>query len=102
MKIEVRAADLPGSDAIIEHVNKRVHAAIHHWESQVTRVEVHLHDDNAKKAGMDKRCVMEVRLANHQPLVVEDTTDDLYDAVTAAAKKLGTVVQRTLEKLGRT
>ena len=103
MKIEVRAADLEASDAIVEHVNKRVHAAVHHWEGQITRVEAHLHDDNSKKAGsQDKRCVLEVRMANHQPMVAEDSSDDLYEAITGAAKKLGTVVQRKLEKLGRT
>lgn len=103
MKIEVRAADMANSDAITDHVNTKVRGAIHHWEDQITRIEAHLHDDNSKKTGSsDKRCVLEVRLANHQPMVVEDAAADLYDAITGAAKKLGTVVQRKLEKLGRT
>jgi len=102
MRIQINAADMHSSDAIEQYVIDRVHAALDKWESQVTRVEVHLHDDNADKHGSDDKHVkMEVRLTKHQPMIVEQRGDDMYDAISKAAK-LTTRVQRTLEKLNRT
>jgi ribosomal subunit interface protein len=102
MQIQINASDVKSSDAIATHVVERIEAAIGRWADHVTRVEVHLHDVNGHKSGVDKSCKMEVRLKHHQPLAVEDIADDLYEAVRGAAKKLSTRVQRTLEKLNRT
>lgn len=102
MQIQVNASDVQSSEAITSHVVERVEAALNRWADHVTRVEVHLHDVNGHKSGVDKSCKMEVRLKHHQPMMVEDMSDDLYEAVRGAARKLTTRVQRTLEKLHRT
>lgn len=103
MQIQINAhEDGLRSEAIEQHVTERVQAALKRWERQVTRVEVHLADENAHKAGQDKHCKMEVRLTHHQPMFVEDVSDDMYTSITRAAKKMSTLVQRTLEKLDRT
>ena len=102
MQIQVNASDVQSSEAITSHVIERVESALSRWADHVTRVEVHLHDVNGHKSGVDKCCKMEVRLKHHQPMAVEDMSDDLYEAVRGAAKKLTTRVQRTLEKLNRT
>ncbi|MBI1367019.1 MAG: ribosome-associated translation inhibitor RaiA [Planctomycetes bacterium] len=102
MQILINDSDGQNSPAIEKHVTEKVTAALKRWADQVTRVEVHLHDENAHKAGNDKHVKMEVRLTHHQPMIVEDVADDLYNAITHAAKKLSTLVQRKLEKLDRT
>jgi len=103
MQIQINAGDVSVSEAINEHVHQRVTGALEHWVDQVTRVEVHLRDTNgSNKAGLDKQCTMEVRLAKHQPMVVEELTDDLYESITGASKKMSKMVRRKLEKLHRT
>ena len=96
--IQIHAVDFQSTEAINDHINKTVAHAMEKNERQVTRVEVHLHDSNAKKGGVDKRCVMEARLAGHQPLAVEAIHADMYLAITDAAGKLQRAVSHKLDR----
>ena len=98
MQIQIYASDVTHSNAIDEHVRGELERALKRFAEQVTRVEAHLHDDNGPKSGKDKRCVLEVRLAGHQPLAVEGSAPDLYEAVRVAAGKLERAVGHKLER----
>ena len=100
MLIQVNAADIESSDALVAHAREQVESSLKHVTDRVTRVEVHLHDDNSdKSASDDKRCVMEARIAGQQPLAVDQASDDLYKSISDAANKLGRAVTHKLEKL---
>jgi ribosomal subunit interface protein len=98
MQIQIYASDVTHSSAIDEHVRAELDHALKRFNSQVTRVEAHLHDDNGPKSGKDKRCVLEVRLAGHQPMAVEGNAPDLYEAVRIAAGKLERAVAHKLDR----
>ena len=98
MLIQINGSEIPATDAIAAHINKSVTHALAVFERQVTRVEVHLHDSNANKGGEDKRVVVEARLAGFQPLAVEHTSKDMYDAITQAAHKLERAVKHKIER----
>jgi ribosomal subunit interface protein len=98
LQIQVHAADVSHSDAINEHIRNEVEHALKRFTEQVTRVEVHLHDDNGPKSGKDKRCVVEVRLAGHQPMAVEGQAVDMYEAIRMTCGKLERAVQHKLER----
>lgn len=101
MQIQINAGDVDNSQAIQQHVTESIEAALKHHADRVTRVEVHLRDDNAHKAANnDKRCTVEVRLAGMQPLAVEHDSSDLYEAIKQAAGKAGRAVARKLERAG--
>lgn len=99
MIVQINAGDIDSSNALRHHTHDAVEAALKHVAEKVTRVEVHLHDDNANKsAADDKRVTMEARIAGQKPLVVEHATDDLYKSITEAAQKLGRAVKHKIEK----
>jgi len=64
-------------------------------------VEVHLTDENSseKFGANDKRCLIEVRLANHQPIAVSDRGQILQQSVSGAAEKMKKLLDTTLGKL---
>lgn len=68
---------------------------------QITRVEVHLSDENSdKKSGKkDKRCLIEARLAGLQPLAVSHEAATMEHAVDGAVDKLMRSIDTTLGKL---
>jgi magnesium-transporting ATPase (P-type) len=79
---------------------RRFGAAEKHLAEHVTRVEVHLSDENGEKTGgRDKRCMMEARLEGHQPIAVTDEADSLDGAIVGAADKLKSSVDHTLSRL---
>lgn len=99
MQIEIHFNGLAKSEALVEKIHQEVQNAVRHCRRQVTRVQVHLGDLNAAKAGAaDKRCLMEARPAGQQPLAVESQGEDLYRVVRTAAAKLERALKRRVER----
>jgi ribosome-associated translation inhibitor RaiA len=66
----------------------------------ITRVKVHLSDENGKKDGQnDKRCMIEARLEGHQPIAVTHRAATLGQALDGAADKLTRLIENTLGRL---
>jgi ribosome-associated translation inhibitor RaiA len=66
----------------------------------VTRVEVHLSDENTGKSGRrDQRCMLEARIEGRQPVAVTDQAATVEQAVHSAAQKLARLLDSTLERL---
>jgi ribosome-associated translation inhibitor RaiA len=91
--------NIESHEALARHIEADVRAALARFDDQITRVEVHLSDENAAKSGKDnKRCRMEARCAGRQPVTVSHDGTGLQEAYDGAAKAL----QRLLEtSLGR-
>ncbi|MEM6854904.1 MAG: HPF/RaiA family ribosome-associated protein [Planctomycetota bacterium] len=103
MIVQVNAGDIQSSQALTDNATQAVESALRHVIEKVTRVEVHLRDDNANKSSAnDKRVTMEARIAGQQPLAVDHASDDLYVSISEAAGKLGRAVKSKLEKLATT
>ncbi|MEO7360923.1 MAG: HPF/RaiA family ribosome-associated protein [Gemmatimonadaceae bacterium] len=91
---------IPGHEELVKQVEEAVSKALLRFESQITRVEVHLSDENGNKGGADdKRCVLEARIEGHQPVVASHQAETLKQAYTGAATKLKTALTHTLGKL---
>ncbi|MGV3710567.1 MAG: HPF/RaiA family ribosome-associated protein [Gemmatimonas sp.] len=101
MQIQVNTDhNIPGHAALVTQVEETVTKALQRFGKQITRVEVHLTDENGNKGGADdKRCVMEARLEGHQPLVASHQAESLKQAYSGAATKLKTALTHSLGKL---
>lgn len=82
------------------HVQTVVDAAIHRFAEQITRVEVHLSDNNSQKsADGDNRCLMEARVNGYQPIAVSAHAATLHQAISGAADKLKRAIDSALGRL---
>ncbi len=102
MKIQLNTDhNIQGDESLVRHAEQAVHDALGRFGDRITRVEVHVRDNNAGKAGgSDKHCLMEARLENMQPVSASDEADLVAAAVTGAASKLQRVLETTLGKKG--
>lgn len=92
--------NIPGREALSAHVSSVVENALDHFRARVTRVEVHLTDENGPKGGeADMRCAMEARLANLQPIAITHAAPSLHQAIDGAADKLARLIEHTLARL---
>ena len=81
-------------------VESEVERAIGRFGEKLTRVEVHLSDENGAKGGArDKRCVIETRLAGMQPLSASDNAATIEEAVTGAAHKMKRLLDSAFGKI---
>lgn len=93
---------IEGHEALTAWATGEVGTALSHHKGHITRVEVHLSDENGHKSGQtDKRCVMEGRLEGRQPMAVTHHAQTLYQAVTGAADKLNRLIESTLGRAER-
>ncbi|MGA9342404.1 MAG: HPF/RaiA family ribosome-associated protein [Rhodanobacteraceae bacterium] len=98
MQIQINTDhNIAGHEALSAHVTEVVESALSRFSNHITRVEVHLSDENAdKKSGNDKRCLMEVRLEHHQPIAATDHAATVDQAVHGAVHKLTRLIESTL------
>jgi ribosome-associated translation inhibitor RaiA len=81
--------DVEMRDGLRSWVEAEVKRTLGRFDGYVTRVEVHLIDENAgKKGAADFRCTMEARPAGHQPIAVRHRAPNPEAAVDGAAEKL--------------
>lgn len=101
MEIQINTDNhIEGREELFSEVAALVEETLARFGEQVTRVEVHLTDENSAKPGEDdKRCVMEARLAGLQPLAVTSQGATLRQAIAGAAEKLRKALGRTLGRL---
>lgn len=98
MKIQVNTdAHIHGREALATQVSTTVEHALQRFKDQITRVEVHLSDQNGDKSGPhDKRCVMEARLEGRPPIAATHEAETLDQAVRGAADKLTRLIESQL------
>jgi len=101
MQIQVNTDhNIEGREALAAHVEATITKSLSHFSQHITRVEVHLSDENADKSGQhDKRCMIEVRLEGRQPTAVTCEAPTVHQAVAGAADKMKSSLHSTLEKL---
>ena len=99
MQIQINATGLKSSETIDNHVEKELEHAIGRFGERITRVEVHLHDENAHRHGDDKKCTLEARPAGHKPVTVSHECADLYEAIKSASSKLQHALDHMFGKL---
>ncbi|MCB9624880.1 MAG: ribosome-associated translation inhibitor RaiA [Sandaracinus sp.] len=91
MKIQVNTDhNIQNDDRLQEYVETTVAGSLDRFRGQVTRVEVHLSDENGSERGGadDKRCLMEARVEGHAPSVVTSHASTVRAAIDGAADKL--------------
>ena len=101
MQIEIHAHGFTTTEALYEHVTKRLQHALGCCADRISRVMVRLSDINGPRGGVDKRCQIQVRLATLADVVIEDTQADLYVAIDRATERAARTVVRHLARQRR-
>jgi ribosomal subunit interface protein len=94
--------NIEGSDKLRGYVESVVADVLGRFRDRITRVQVHLADENgrAKSGDNDKRCMMEARVSGLKPIAVSEHAASLDQAISAAAGTLEKTLSRTFGRLG--
>ncbi len=70
------------------------------YQSYITRIEVHLSDENGKKEGRNNiLCLLEARIEGRKPMAVSNQSDTIELAVSGAIDKLKASLETTLGRI---
>ena len=100
MQIQVNTDNtIAGREDVVRFVEEVLGSKLGAVSSAITRIEVHLQDQNADKHGPDdKRCMVEVRLQGRQPVSTTNTADNLQSAIIGGVDKMRNLLDRELGK----
>jgi ribosome-associated translation inhibitor RaiA len=101
MQIQINTdRNIQGHEAVADTVRATVEDALRRFSANITRVEVHLADENADKHGRkDKRCMIEARFEGRPPLAVTHHDETVAQAIDGAAEKMVHMLEHTLGRL---
>lgn len=101
MQILVNSNNSTDASARLEdRIKASVESELERFEDRLTRVEVHLSDENGGKSGpQDKRCQMEARVKALDPVSVTHKAESFELAIDGAAEKLAHALGHAFGKL---
>ncbi len=91
---------ISGDERRQKYYTSQIEEELTRYQSHITRIEIHLSDENGKKKGQDDiRCLMEARLEGRQPIAVSNQADTIELAVSGAIDKLKASLSTIIDRL---
>jgi hypothetical protein len=91
--------NISGNAKLESYLDSVIRDDLTHYGDHLTRIEVHLSDENGGKKGEnDKRCMLEARLANAKPVAVTSHANTVEHAVSEALDKLKSAMDKRIKK----
>jgi ribosomal subunit interface protein len=104
MKIQLNTdKNIEGTENLEEFLSEKLNSSLKRFVDRITRIEVHLSDQNADKGGADDiQCKLEARLQGMQPVMVtsRNATKEkaLWDAIDKMKAALNTRIGKMQNK----
>jgi len=94
MKIQINTdKTINGNERQDRHFTSLIEDSLRRFQSHLTRIEVHLSDENGSKKGLaDIRCLLEARPEGKQPVAVSYQAETVESAISGALEKLKAVL----------
>lgn len=101
MKIQINTDhNIDGNIRLESYINERIESKLKRFSDDITRIEVHLSDQNGDKFGKDDtHCRLEVRLKGLNPLTVLEKAIDINTSINGAIDKMKSVLETHFDKL---
>ena len=89
-----------GDERHQDYFTSQISEELKKYQSQITRIEVHISDENGEKEGEnDIRCLLEARLEGRQPIAVSNQADTIEQSVSGAIDKLKASLKTILGRM---
>ncbi|MEQ1895711.1 MAG: HPF/RaiA family ribosome-associated protein [Planctomycetota bacterium] len=99
MQTQIFAQGITVPEPLKLYIEKTLANQLKHFAERLTRVEVHLKDQNSrKKNGVDKHCLIEARPRGLDPIAAEHDASEWKDAVHEAILKLERALHHKIDK----
>jgi ribosome-associated translation inhibitor RaiA len=92
--------NIQGDERTTNYFSSMLSGTLDRFSEHITRIEVHLSDENSERGGLDdKRCMLEARVKGLQPIAVTHKAESLELAVSGAADRMKNALETTINKM---
>ncbi|CAM2970172.1 Sigma 54 modulation protein / S30EA ribosomal protein [Flavobacterium gillisiae] len=101
MKIQINTdKTISGSENQEDYFTSLITEKLNRFQSHISRIEVHLSDENEKKEGHDDiQCILEARIEGRDPIAVTCEADTVKNAVSGAIDKVKISLETILGRM---
>jgi ribosomal subunit interface protein len=99
MSINIQARGFRLTAALRDYVSTKLEKTRQRYRDQIPKISVTLQDINGPRGGEDMRCKIIFTVDGQRPLVIQETAEDMYDAIAIAANRAKWAVTRQFERL---
>jgi ribosome-associated translation inhibitor RaiA len=101
LKIQLNTdKNISGDERLENYLSSLIQEKLFNFSDQIARIEVHLADENSQGKGRDdKRCMLEARIENRQPIAVTSHAHTVEKAVNDALDKLKASIEKIFGRL---
>lgn len=91
-----------GTENVAERIEAQLRERLGRFEDKLTRLEVHVRDENGPKGGADdKVCTIEARPRGGDPVTVTANAEDVDAAARSAGSKMAKLLDKQFGKADR-
>lgn len=98
MIVDIHGQGFTVTQALAEHVRRRLAFVLTRHSDRIQRVAVRVGDENGPRGGADKFCRIQVHLLDAPVAVIEDVGAELYAVIDRAADRVGRAVVKRLDR----
>lgn len=98
MQILIRTNGFSLSSSLGNFIYNRAGVNFSRFGATIRKVEVYVADENGPKGGVDKTCVIKIKLDQSNEIVVKDVQDDLYIAIQRAVTRAKQALTKKRQK----
>lgn len=98
MSIKIQARGFRLTSALKDYARTKLEKALERFQGQ-SKAEVTLQDINGPRGGEDMRCKIILTLKGKRPLIIQETAEDMYDAIAIATSRARWSINRQLDKV---
>jgi len=92
------AKGIKASESLREYITERLSTVLTHTQSSIPNITIRLTDLNGSRGGIDKRCLIHLKLPGISPIVVTGLAADITSAIDMAAQRISKAANRVLSK----
>ena len=87
MHIKINTRDFSLTPALSSFIDEKMKFALSRYNQRIRVAEISLKDINGPRGGVDKQCIIKMKLNQFKTLVVEDVSEDAYKAINACCQR---------------
>ena len=96
MKIDITMQQNFSDNAVYSQLARQVRFALSRFGTYLQIVKIRITDINGPKGGVDKRCVVSVKLASSGEVVVQGEGENIFSALNYSLSRAGRLINRSL------
>ena len=101
MKVTIQSPGFKLTESLEKYTREKLALSLGRYRQKITEINVTLLDINGPKGGEDMRCKILIKVIGMHPILLQETSDDMYLAISSCLQRSRQTLIRQIRKADR-